>query len=204
MKNVVMDLPESVRVEWANTVGASGAGAAAAVASGDVVKYGSLFGVAAVAIAATTGTGILMLGGRVELNKTTGALAKGQILGYDFANKRVTTDLSGGACLQVTKAALSADTTVEGNLNPRPREFVKVITPSAGEAAANSMDVDVGFPVAGALLHCQIIKTNNAPEVPATILPKAGGGNENIITITKTDLLETDRVHLLVREATGA
>lgn len=206
MKNKVSELQESGSIVWTNNLGRAGSGAAAAVTSGQVVKLGHKFGVAAVDIAATTGVGVLDTMGRFSFKKTAGALAVGQLLGYDFTNDYVTTDLSGGVLCQVTKAAASGDTEVEGNINPMSRRrFAKAITPSSGEATANTMNVDCGFPVTGCKVIVQAYTTAGVPiALGHVIVPTAGGGaNLNKITIDYTDIVGTDVVNVDVEETVG-
>jgi predicted RecA/RadA family phage recombinase len=201
MNNRIRGILGSGRVTWTNSVGASGSGAAAAVASGDVIKLGAVFAVACMAIATST-SGAVDVHGRYELNKATGVTyAVGQLLGYDFTNKRVTTDCSGGIVMQVTKAAATGDTVVEGNLNPGlRRNYAGRITPSAQNASDNYVEVDLGFPVANCAIYAMWHNTSGVPRQPTAITAPSA----NVIRVAETDVVTTDRLHLMVQEVVGA
>jgi|GEM_PF-5337231 len=209
MKNFIMGLVAALAFPFSNTYGRAGTGAAAAIASGAVVKVGARFGVAATAMATSgdTMTGIVETGGRVEIPKNTGVTyAVGQLLGYDFANNYVTTDLSGGVCIQVTDAAATGDTTVIGNLNPGGRRsFRKAIATDATDATNNYVDVDVGFPVVAGSVTVTALFHNTAGtcKAPTTlVIPSPGGANK--IRIGQTDVVTNDVLHISVEETTGA
>lgn len=207
MKNQTMDFPESTSVLWTNSVGRSGTGAAAEIAAGRVLRMGArgMFAVAVVTIAAAA-AGAVRTRGTFLLPKATGvAYAVGQRVGYDFANDRVTVSLADGACGVVRRAAASADTSVEVEINETgPRVFEKVLTPTAGEDTANSMDVDVGFPVAGAFVQVQIVNSSNVPRLAGTIVRNPGGSAPTTVRVTETNLAATDAVYLRVVEQASA
>jgi len=76
------------------------------------------FGLAYDAVAANA-AGTLAVSGRFLFAKATGVvLAQGDLIGWDVANRRVTTDLTLGLIGRVTVAALTAQTEVEADLNP--------------------------------------------------------------------------------------
>ncbi|MFZ2875471.1 MAG: DUF2190 family protein [Phycisphaerales bacterium] len=209
MKNQVYDFPASTRVTWTNSVGRSGSGSAVAITGGQMLRMGvmGLFAVAmgALATSGATATGVVETRGTFKLPKATGvAHSVGQRLGYDFGNDRVTTDVTGGVVGTVRKASLSADTTVEVEINEASRRrYEQVLTPSAGEDSANQMDVDVGFPVAGAFVHAVIINSSNVPRLPGTVV-FAPSSALTTIRLTESNLAATDKVHLMVLEAASA
>lgn len=206
MKNAIREeLESALTITYTNDVLASGlAGSPATVSAGDVIKRGNLFYVSADTVLAGA-TGVANGVGRYSLAKPTAtALAVGQSLGYDFSLKKVTTDLSGGVIGCVAVAAASNDTTVYVNMNVHARRSFAVRKhPSAGEDSANSMDVDCGFPVASALLQVTL-QNSSGLQRPCTVIPKAGAGNENIITISDASLAATDWVNIHVIEGAGA
>lgn len=167
-KNNVRGLVDSKTLEWTNNVGKNGTGAAVSLASGDVIRTGVLFAVCLVAMTANA-IGAVATSGRWKLKKATGvSYTRGQLLGYDFTNDRVTTNLSGGVCGTVTTAAATTDTTVEVNINDgAARTYTEARVVSAGEDTANQADFDIGFPAAQAAVFIQIKNTSNVYRGPA-------------------------------------
>lgn len=195
MNNRTQSFPANTVIRVANSSGS-------AYAAGKAVQIGSLIGIVHDTIA-DGATGTAQTTGRFELKKQTGvAYTKDQILSYDFANDRVTTDLSSGVLVRVATAALSADTIVECDINAlaRPREFCKVITPSAGEDSANQMDVDVGFATTGCFVTVWIVNSSGVYRVPGTLTTNPGGSSPNVLRIAESNIAATDKVHVLVRQ----
>jgi predicted RecA/RadA family phage recombinase len=198
MKNAIRDYVSSKVITWTNGTGAD-------IKSGDVVRVGTLFAVAIVDIASTK-TGSVDTSGRYKFNKATGVTyAVGQPLGYDFTNKRVTSDCSGGICAICTKAALTGDTSVEANINENgraPTGFTKAITPTAGDATNAYVDVDVGFAVGTqaaprALIGAIVIhKSDNTLRTVTSIVYNPGAAAPNTIRVGSTGLAATDTVHV--------
>lgn len=200
MVNKVHDLEESSAITLANASGS-------AYAVGKKVRVGNLLAICAVAIA-NGGSGTALTSGSFVLPKTTGALAVGQVLGYDFTNDRVTTDLNQGVLVMVTKAALSADTTVECSINYgiRPRRCAKVVTADSTAASANYIDVDCGFPTTGCRMS-GILFTTADPPVPRlanSIKANPGGSSPNVVRFSWTDVLVNEVAHIEVEEVVGA
>lgn len=207
MKTGVVPFPDSTQIAWTNGVGRSGTGSAGTINSGAILRLaaGGLFAVATVTLAANA-TGIIETRGTVRVPKATGtAFTVGQRLGYDFGNDRVTTSLADGCVGTVRKAAASADTTVEIELNESgPRVFNKVLTPSAGEGSAHQMDVDVGFTATGAVVLGHIYNSSGVQRTMGTVTFNPGSAAPTTVRIAEGALAATDKVHLLVVEQTGS
>jgi predicted RecA/RadA family phage recombinase len=92
--------------------------APAALASGEGVLIGALFGVATTAAAAGAPV-VLRLVGVVTQPKATGAIAAGAKVYWDATNKRVTTTATGNSVIgHAARAALSADALAYIRLQP--------------------------------------------------------------------------------------
>ena len=89
---------------------------ATAKTAGDVVVQNGLLGVVKTDIAANA-LGSLTVEGVFRFTKATGAVAVGQILYYDAANDRCSTDAAGVPAGKAVAAQLSADTTVDVAIN---------------------------------------------------------------------------------------
>lgn len=139
MKNRIFEAPECYNVLWTNSVGASGTGAAAAVASGDVV---SVNGKAHIAFGdiATSATGTLVGSGTFQLTAVSGdTWAVGARLGYNFTTKKI--DPLGPALFVAASAKTSGQTTAEATILLQDRSTLLVAkTVSAGEDSANQAD----------------------------------------------------------------
>lgn len=193
MNNQTKDAEDALTWKYANSTGA-------AIGVGTVLRIAAMFALVAKTIP-VGGAEAVVLGGEFEVAKATGlALTQGQYVGWDFANSRVTTDLSGGIFGCVTEAPVTAGTTVLVQLNPPAsarKNFIKVLTPSAGDATNGYIDVDMGAAV-GTIASPNVsysfvtYTSAGAPRVLASVtMPSA-----NVLRATITSLAATDRVHV--------
>jgi len=208
-KNPLRDHPQDGVVTILNDVLANGlTGTAPTLKAGDVVRRKGIWLVMGDDVAAGgTGTGTAHCYGRFTLPKATGWVGKrGQPVGYDFTNKVIVTDLSAGVMGVLAEDAATGDTSASVNLNVgRQRQFTDTLTPSAGQATANTMDVDLGFPWANATWIVNIFNSDGTLYTTGfSVNGKAGAGNENIITIAGTDIVTSQKVHILAFETDSA
>ncbi len=190
-KNALKDHPQD------QVIIASNAGSA--IASGAVMRQASLLGIAAVGLAATTGTGAMDTAGRFTLTAlNTDVWPIGTPLGWDFTNSRLTptfTDLPGGAEFVATKAKANGETTAEVNIAKNHRRIVTINRlASAGEDTANAVVWDTGFGKDPSFFFVYIINASNVARLPAGAQTLGTGGNLGKITIADTNLAATERV----------
>ncbi len=181
MKNKVLGLEDAVTVQYVNT------STTTVTVSGSVVQLAGQFGVLITDAAINNGVAEALVRGRVRLPKATGvSFTVDQPLGWDAANNRVTATLDGGAVIRVTAPAASADTVVEGDLNPAPRRATINRVATAGEATANTGTWVVGF--TPQVWDIQIRTTtggNNTAGYTRTI-------SSGTVTFAATDIATTD------------
>lgn len=205
MKNQLMTVPESSVLNVLNSAARSGSGAAATIAAGAVLKLGgagALFAIS-VAGAAASAAHVVNTTGRYTVPKqSTTTYAAGQKVGYDFTNDYVTNDVSNGVMGEVTRAAVSADTTVEINLNGSAGgvardQFVRTLTNVTG-----NQDFDVGFPVAGAYIMVDCRATDGSLRAVTNVIRNPGGSAPNTVRLTIGSLALTDVISLNVVRVT--
>lgn len=102
---------EGESLEYANT--------GAAIAAGAVVVIGTVVGIAATDIAATTGVGTVVTAGVFNLPKNVGTtITQGSLVYWDATPGEVTTTSSGNTLMGTAHAAAgSADATCDVRLN---------------------------------------------------------------------------------------
>lgn len=206
MNNERIPFPQSTSYLWTNNVGRSGSGAAASVAVGKVVKiHGLFFGVALATIAASA-EGVVKTAGVFEIPKTTGALTRGQRVGYDFTNDYVQADLTGGCVGRVWKDAASGDTTVWVELNAPPKRIVQSQRATTGtEQSNNYIDVDLGFPAANAIVVAANLHNSSRVRRAFTSYTKNPGGSAaNTMRLSETDIASGDTAEYIIEEAVGS
>lgn len=186
MKDQVKDGVEALTQDYTNTTGA-------ALSAGNIVRVAGRFG-KLVTNLAISATGAAKIAGEFGFTKATGtAFVVGQPLGWDFTNKRVTTDISGGVLLNVTKAAASGDTSVQGVLNGLNRIFKKVAVADSTDDTANSKDFDTGWGANPTGIRNAHVYTSAGVDRGVTTItfPSAG-----VIRVAQANLAATDEIHV--------
>lgn len=168
MNNKNIDGSEEHKVKFTNSAGRIGSGSAVALVAGMAIVVGGIFGIC-LGDVAINGTGVMETAGTFYLPKATGVgtdLAEGTVLGFDFANDRVTKDLSSRVIGQVAKAATTTDATVLVRLSPVRPTFADAFTCTATENSAKTVDFTLPFPVAKAMVQVLIRNVSNVVRVP--------------------------------------
>ncbi len=211
MKNRRNSLLETDVIVWTNNTGAT-------VKPGDdlgkegVVRIGGRYGIAMQEIL-NTKSGTVLVKGEVEVAKAAGvAFAVGDRLGWNAAAKEVTTALSGGTILIVTRAALSADLTVIGELadDDTPGWFQNVGVASAiitNTVAPTKFDQRLTIPAnslrAGDEIEIEGMVDAVSTNATDTLTLKAFIGNTEICATPAVDVANGDKgifkVKLVVR-----
>jgi predicted RecA/RadA family phage recombinase len=119
--------------------------AGSAISSGDVVVLVNRIGVAAKDIAATTGTGTVMLEGVYELAKTTGtAYAVGDLLFWDAGAGKLTKTATANTWAGIaTESASSGATVARVALMPSPKQAAYQAASVASDAAGAVVDLNL-------------------------------------------------------------
>lgn len=189
MKNATKGPEASKEVLYTNSSGST-------IASGSVVDIGNgQFGIANGDIADGK-TGTLHIAGEFRVAKTTGiSFAKGDRVGWDAGNKNavhwapgITHKYLGVA----TSDQVDADTEVHVTLGVEPRSpaIRRVVT--AGEGAADTMDIVHGFKAAPGAFTVQVESTGGVRRSPQGAVV----ADATKITLSDTGLAANEIVHI--------
>ncbi len=209
MKNVRVEFPRSTAIDWKNNVARNGltttGNVAGAITAGMLLVAGTLFAVAANDIA-VNGEGVVETQGRFALAKATGtALTRGQLVGYDWANDRVTTVLNGagGVVGTVAEDAVSTATVVYVNINQgQARVWTLEIDPTTTDETNEYVDIDIGYDntkvvPGGGWFWTDVDGTVG---VPPKIFRRTGAGNTTTWRVSLTNVQAGTRLYANFRQ----
>lgn len=190
MINRIYESPECWNIYWTNSVGASGTGAAAAIAAGDVVYVGGKAFVAFGAIA-TSASGTLVGSGTFTLGAVSGdTWSQGARLGYNFTTKKI--DPLGPALFEAASAKTNGQTTAEATILLQAQsQLVVNRVVSAGEDTANTLTYTH---TRGLLPTACIVSLRNSSGVqrPCTVTQTV-----DTIVVAEASLAATDKLEIL-------
>jgi predicted RecA/RadA family phage recombinase len=189
VKNRVQDPLGAEMVDFDNTSGAQ-------VNAGDVVDldglgFGIVYNDTPDAMA-----GVAYTAGVYKLPKAAGggtALVKGQSVGWDAANKRVTTAVAGRVLGTVYAAAADGDTEVQVRINDDPEEYTGVVVGNASGAGL-AVVTGTGQSFAGPVHVISTDAAGTLRTITSITQPVAG-----TITIVTTAGAGTDKHHIRAR-----
>ncbi len=186
MKNFKKDAIESKNIAWTNGTGA-------AVTSGSVVLIKGRAYIAHGDIA-NNGTGALIGAGGFELTKlNTDTWSQGQRLGWDTTNKRLTTNLEGGAFFRATAAGVNGDVVATVEILEKMTDQMHVKrTATAPEDTANQMDITHGRGANPTSWIVQLRSTAGLERVCTVTFP-----DTNTIRVAEASLAVNETVHVL-------
>lgn len=190
MKNLRKPFPESARVAFTNSTGAT-------LAAGSVVDLGWAFGV--VVNDVTNGAeGLAETQGKFRLPKVDAtAMARGDGVGWDGAEDEVVTAASGRPLGVVAEAAASDDTHVMVLLNVDPECYRGVVV---GNAASAGLEVDLGFgaiPAGPVVVQSFSISGQVRTARTLTSLTYGTGGDAGKVTIITSAGAASDVHHII-------
>jgi predicted RecA/RadA family phage recombinase len=175
--------PENTRVDFANGTGS-------AIAAGDLVQVGTLWGVAITDIAVNA-IGSVETAGRVELTKPAAtAIAQGQTLFKNAASDQVSVTPTAGPVLgRASEAAAASATHVEVDLNVINRLDIAHVVSSA-QGTANVAVLDLGTGRDPFSVNLQIL--NTADPKAARIVTTIDFNGDGTISIAHASLAENE------------